>query len=305
MNTGKTIFAQVMEHLPLPAFRKCVQRYGGDYKAKTFSCLDQFLVMAFAQLSYRESLRDIQACLRAMSNKLYRMGIRGGISRNNLSHANETRDWRIWAEFAQVLIHTAQHLYAGDPFGVELDQTVYAFDSTTIDLCLSLFPWARFRKHKAAVKLHTLLDLRGSIPCFIRLTEGKVNDVLSLDDLVLEPSAFYVFDRGYTDFARLHVFTQQSAFFVTRAKSNLDFARQTSRLVETASGLRSDQTIRLTGPRTSLAYPDALRRVGYFDVEMDRKLVFLSNNFVLPALIIAQLYRARWRVEPFFKWINQ
>jgi len=305
MNTGRTVFSQAMDFLPTHELDKCVHRYAGNYRIRDFSCRDQFLCMAFAQLTYRDSLRDIETCLRAMGPKLYHAGLRSSVSRSTLADANEHRDWRIYADFAQALIRIARPLYARDDFGVALDQTAYAFDSTTIDLCLSLFPWARFRKHKAAVKLHTLLDLRGSIPCFIRLTEGKVNDVLSLDDLVLEPSAFYVFDRGYTDFARLHVFTQQSAFFVTRAKSNLDFARQTSRLVETASGLRSDQTIRLTGPRTSLAYPDALRRVGYFDVEMDRKLVFLSNNFVLPALIIAQLYRARWRVELFFKWIKQ
>ena len=305
MNAGRTVFSQAMDFLPTYEFDQCVRRYTGNYRVRDFTCRDQFLCMAFAQLTYRDSLRDIETCLRAMGPKLYHSGFRCSISRSTLADANEHRDWRIYADFAQTLIRMARPLYARDDFGVALDQTAYVFDSTTIDLCLSLFPWARFRKHKAAVKLHTLLDLRGSIPCFIRLSEGKLPDVLSLDDLVLEPSAFYVFDRGYTDFARLHAFTQQSAFFVTRAKSNLDFARQASRPVEMASGLRSDQTIRLQGPRTSLAYPDALRRISYFDAKMDRKLVFLTNNFVLPALIIAQLYRARWRVELFFKWIKQ
>jgi len=305
MNTGKTIFAQVMEHLPLPAFRKCVQRYQGDYKVKTFSCFDQFLVMAFAQLSYRESLRDIEACLQAMRSKLYHMGIRGGISRNNLAHANETRDWRIWADFAQVLIHTARHLYAGDPFGVELDQTVYAFDSTTIDLCLSLFPWARFRKHKAAIKLHTLLDLRGSIPSFIQITEGKVHDVNVLDDLIPEPGSFYVLDRGYLDFERLYRFHQALAFFVIRSKSNFQFRRIYSHPIDKSTGLISDQTIMLTTFYSAEAYPEKLRRVRYFDHETDKRLSFLTNNFLLPALTIAQLYKCRWQVELFFKWIKQ
>jgi len=305
MNTGKTIFTQVMEHLPLPAFRKGVQRYRGDYKAKTFSCFDQFLVMAFAQLSYRESLRDIEACLQAMRSKLYHMGIRGGISRNNLAHANETRDWRIWADFAQVLIHTARHLYAGDPFGVELDQTVYAFDSTTIDLCLSLFPWARFRKHKAAIKLHTLLDLRGSIPSFIQITEGKVHDVNVLDDLIPEPGSFYILDRGYLDFERLYRFHQALAFFVIRSKSNFQFRRLYSHPVDKSTGLISDQTILLTTFYSAQAYPEKLRRVRYFDAETDKRLSFLTNNFLLPALTIAQLYKCRWQVELFFKWIKQ
>jgi len=294
-----------MEHLPLPAFRKCVQRYQGDYKVKTFSCFDQFLVMAFAQLSYRESLRDIEACLQAMRSKLYHMGIRGGISRNNLAHANETRDWRIWADFAQVLIHTARHLYAGDPFGVELDQTVYAFDSTTIDLCLSLFPWARFRKHKAAIKLHTLLDLRGSIPSFIQITEGKVHDVNVLDDLIPEPGSFYVLDRGYLDFERLYRFHQALAFFVIRSKSNFQFRRIYSHPIDKSTGLISDQTIMLTTFYSAEAYPEKLRRVRYFDHETDKRLSFLTNNFLLPALTIAQLYKCRWQVELFFKWIKQ
>ncbi len=305
MNTGKTIFAQVMDQLPLPAFRKCVQRYGGDYKIKTFSCLDQFLVMAFAQLSYRESLRDIEACLRAMRTKLYHMGIRGGISRNNLAHANETRDWRIWADFAQVLIHTARHLYAGDPFGVDLDETVYAFDATTIDLCLSLFPWARFRKHKAAIKLHTLLDLRGSIPSFIQITEGKVHDVNVLDDLIPEPGSFYVLDRGYLDFERLYRLHQALAFFVIRSKSNFKFRRLYSHPVDKSTGLISDQTIMLTVYYSTQAHPEKLRRVRYFDIETGKRLSFLTNNFLLPALTIAQLYKCRWQVELFFKWIKQ
>ncbi len=305
MNTGKTIFTQVMEHLPLPAFRKCVQRYGGDYKVKTFSCLDQFLVMAFAQLSCRESLRDIEACLRAMRSKLYHMGIRGGVSRNNLAHANEIRDWLIWADFAQVLIHTARHLYADDPFGVELDQTVYAFDSTTIDLCLSLFPWARFRKHKAAVKLHTLLDLRGSIPSFIRITEGKMHDVNVLDDLIPEPGSFYILDRGYLDFERLYRLHQELAFFVIRSKSNFQFRRLYSQAVDKSIGLISDQTIVLTTFYSAQAYPEKLRRVRYFDIETGKWLSFLTNNFLLPALTIARLYKCRWQVELFFKWIKQ
>ncbi|HOW88608.1 MAG TPA: IS4 family transposase [Candidatus Omnitrophota bacterium] len=305
MNTGKTIFAQTMAHLPLPAFRKCVERYGGDYKIKTFSCLDQFFVMAFAQLSYRESLRDIEACLRAMRSKLYHMGIRGGISRNNLAHANETRDWRIWADFAQVLIHTARRLYANDPFGVELDQTVYAFDSTTIDLCLSLFPWAAFRKTKAAIKLHTLLDLRGSIPSFIQITEGKVHDVNVLDDLIPEPGSFYILDRGYLDFGRLYLFHLASAFFVIRAKANFQFRRLYSHPVDKSTGVLSDQIIMLTTFYSAEAFPEKLRRIRYYDAETDKRLCFLSNNFLLPALTIAQLYKCRWQVELFFKWIKQ
>ncbi len=305
MNTGKTVFAQVMEHLPLPDFRKCVHRYDGNYKVKTFSCLDQFLVMAFAQLSYRESLRDIEACLWAMRNKLYHMGIRGGVSRNNLAHANETRDWRIWADFAQVLIHTARHLYADDSFGIELDQTVYAFDSTTIDLCLSLFPWARFRKHKAAIKLHTLLDLRGSIPSFIQITEGKVHDVNALDDLIPEPGSFYIMDRAYLDFERLYLFHQSLAFFVIRSKTNFKFRRLYSHPVDKSTGILSDQTIMLTIFYSAEGYPEKLRRIRYYDVETDKHLCFLTNNFLLPALTIAQLYKCRWQVELFFKWIKQ
>jgi transposase len=305
MNIGTTIFTQVMEHLSLTDFRKCVQRYRGNYKIKTFSCLDQFLVMAFAQLSYRESLRDIEACLRAMRGKLYHMGIRGGISRNNLAHANETRDWRIWADFAHVLIHTARHLYADDPFGVELDQTVYALDSTTIDLCLSLFPWARFKKHKAAIKLHTLLDLRGSIPSFIQITDGKVSDVNVLDDLIPEPGSFYILDRGYLDFHRLYTLHQALAFFVIRAKTNLQFRRIYSHSVDKSTGLVSDQTIMLSWYYSAKAYPDKLRRIRYFDTKIGKHFCFLTNNFLLPALSIAQLYKCRWQVELFFKWIKQ
>ncbi len=305
MNTGKTIFTQAIAHLPLSAFRKCVQRYEGDYKIKTFSCLDQFLVMTFAQLSYRESLRDIEACLRAMSKKLYHMGIRGSISRNNLAHANETRDWRIWADFAQILIHTARHLYANDPFGVELGQTVYAFDSTTIQLCLSVFPWAKFRKNEAAIKLHTLLDLRGSIPSFIRITKGKVHDVNVLDDLIPEPGSFYILDRGYLDFERLYLFHRALAFFVIRAKANFQFRRLYSHPIDKSTGVLSDQTILLTWFYSAKAYPEKLRRIRYHDAETNMRLCFLSNNFVLPALTIAQLYKCRWQVELFFKWIKQ
>lgn len=305
MNIGATIFAQVMEHLPLLEFGKCVQRYRGNYKIKTFSCRDQFLVMAFAQLSYRESLRDIEVCLRAIHKKLYHMGIRGGISRNNLAHANETRDWRIWADFAQVLIHTARHLYADDPFGVELNQTVYAFDSTTIDLCLSLFPWAKFRKHKAAVKLHTLIDLRGNIPCFIQITEGKVHDVNVLDDLIAEPGSFYIVDRGYLDFERLYRLHQALAFFVIRSKSNLQFRRLYSHTIDKSAGILSDQTVVLTTFYAAKSYPEKLRRIRYFDRENNKRLCFLTNNFLLPALTIAQLYKCRWQVELFFKWIKQ
>lgn len=305
MNIGKTIFSQIMEHLPLPALRKCVQHYRGDYKIKTFSCLDQFLVMAFAQLSYRESLRDIEACLRAMRSKLYHMGIRGGISRNNLAHANETREWRIWADFAKILISTARTLYANEPFALELAETVYAFDSTMIDLCLSLFPWARFKTHQAAIKLHTLLDLRGPIPAFIQITEGKVHDVNILDDLIPEPGCFYIFDRGYLDFERLYRFHQALAFFVIRPRSDFQCRRLYSHPVDKSSGLISDQTIALKSFYPAKAYPENLRRVRYFDLETHKRLCFLTNNFLLPALTIAQLYKCRWQVELFFKWIKQ
>jgi len=305
MNTGRTIFAQLMDLLPLAAFRRCVDRYRGDYKVQSFSCLDQFLCLAFAQLTYRESLRDLETCLRAHPRQLYHMGFRGGISRNNLAHANLQRDWRIYADFARVLIARARALYQDEPFGVELDQTVYAFDSTTIDLCLSLFPWAQFRRHKSAVKLHTLLDLRGSIPTAIYVTGGQVNDVRVLDQLALEAGAFYLLDRGYIDYRRLYLITQALAFFVTRAESNTRYRRCTWRWVDRSTGLRSDQTIRLTGPKSSRRYPAPLRRIHYFDAEKDLRLIFLSNNFQLEALTIAQLYRARWQVELFFRWIKQ
>ncbi len=305
MNRGRTVFSQLLDFLPLHEFRKCVHRYRGSYKVRRFSCLDQFLCMAFAQLTYRESLRDIETCLRTFQVKLYHVGIRARVSRSTLADANETRDWRIYRDFAQVLIGIARRLYAEEDFGLSLEETAYAFDSTTIDLCLTLFPWARFRKTKAAVKLHTLMDLRGNIPCFIAITHGKIHDVKLLDELVLEAGAFYILDRGYVDFARLYRFTQSLAFFLVRAKSNLDYARVNWRQVDQATGVRSDQTIRLKGPKTSQDYPDPLRRVRYFDRETKKHLIFLTNNFILPALIIAELYRCRWRVELFFKWIKQ
>ena len=305
MNTGRTVFSQVIDYLPLTEFRKCIKRYRGNYKVKSFSCLDQFLCMAFAQLTYRESLRDIEACLRSMQNKLYHMGIRGKVSRNTLAHANETRDWRIYADFAQILIHQARRLYADDDFGVELDQTVYALDSTTIDLCLSLFPWAKFRKSKGAIKLHTLMDLHGSIPTYIRVTEGLVHDVNVLDELIPETGSFYIMDRGYMDFERLYVLNLYHAFFVIRAKSNLKFRRLYSMKVDKSIGLRCDQTIVLTGINSSQYYPEKMRRVRFFDEETEKNLIFLSNNFILSADTIAQLYKCRWQIELFFKWIKQ
>lgn len=303
MNTGKTIFAQVMDFLPLHEFRKSVERYQGNYRIKNFSCLDQFLSMAFAQLTYRESLRDIETCLRSMKSKLYHMGIRSQVSRNTLSNANNKRDWRIYADFAQVLIHTARDLYINDDFGVELENTVYALDATTIDLCLSLFPWARFRKTKAGIKLHTLLDLRGSIPTFIQITEALLSDVKILDILVAEPGSFYVMDRGYIDFARLYSWDQCGAFFVVRAKKNLKFRRLYSRPVDKSTGLRCDQTIVLTNSFKD--YPEKFRRICFFDSENNLFLTFLTNNFLLSALTITQLYKYRWRIELFFKWIKQ
>ena len=305
MNCGRTIFAQLMDLLPLAEFRRCVDRYDGDYKVQSFSCLDQFLCLAFAQLTYRESLRDIEACLRARQRQLYHMGFRGGISRNNLANANLQRDWRIYADFARGLIAQARALYQHEPFAVELEQTVYAFDSTTVDLCLSLFPWAQFRRHKSAVKLHTLLDLRGTIPTALDVTSGRVNDVRLLDQLVLEAGAFYLLDRGYVDYRRLYLITQALAFFVTRAEHNTRYRRCVWRGVDHSTGLRSDQTIRLTGPKSSRRYPAPLRRIHYFDVEKDLRLIFLTNNFQLEALTIAELYRARWQVELFFRWIKQ
>ena len=305
MNTGKTIFSQIMEFLPLYEFHKCIQRYHGDYKVKSFSCTDQFLCMAFAQLTYRESLRDIEACLRSMRSKLYHMGIRGQVSRSTLADANDNRDWHIYADFAQVLIHTARNLYLQDPFAIELANTIYALDATTIDLCLSLFPWAHFRKNKGAIKLHTLLDLRGSIPSFIEITDGKVADVNILDILIPEAGSFYIMDRGYLDFARLHVLHQALAFFVTRAKSNLQCRRLYSRPVDKATGLRCDQTILLTGVQSIKDYPEQIRLVRFFDSETNNRFRFLTNNFSLDALTITQLYKSRWKIELFFKWIKQ
>ena len=305
MNSGRTIFAQLMDRLPLAEFRRCVDRYGGDYKVQSFSCLDQFLCLAFAQLTYRESLRDIETCLRAHQRQLYHMGFRGGVSRNNLANANLQRDWRIYADFAQILIRTARELYQHEAFGVELDETVYAFDSTTVDLCLTLFPWAQFRRRKSAVKLHTLLDLRGNIPTAVYVTGGQVNDVKLLDQLVLEAGAFYLLDRGYIDYRHLYLITQALAFFVTRAEHNTRYRRCAWRGVDRSTGLRSDQTLRLTGPQSSRRYPAPLRRIHYFDAKKDLRLVFLTNNFQLQALTIAELYRERWQVKLFFRWIKQ
>ena len=282
-----------------------MSRYRGDYQQKSFSCWDQYLAMAFAQLTYRESLRDIEACLRSMSGKLYHMGFRSRVARSTLAEANESRDWRIYADFAQVLIGIARPLYARDPIGVDLDQSLYALDSTTIDLCLSLFPWARFRKHKAAVKMHTLLDLHGNIPTFISITDGKVHDVNILDEFLPEAGAFYIMDRGYVDFERLFEFTLSSAFFVVRTKSNVLLQRRYSHAVDKTTGVRSDHTVILTAMDSATAYPDALRRVTYLDVETKKRFKFLTNNFTLPALTIAQIYKCRWQVELFFKWIKQ
>jgi hypothetical protein len=305
MYSGEMVFAQWMEFFPRHHFNRCVQRYRGNYRVQGFSCRDQFLVMAFAQLTYRESLRDIETCLRALQPKLYHAGFRGLMARNTLAHANRRRHWRIYADLAQHLIARARTLYAADSFTVELEQTAYAFDSTTIDLCLSLFPWARFRRRKGAVKLHTLLDLRGNIPCFIHVSDGKMPDVKALDHLVVEAGAFYIFDRGYIDFRRLYRFTLEMAFFIVRGKRKLDYARQASRRVDKTTGLRSDQKIILRGPKTSQEYPIPLRRITYVDVESGRRFTFLTNNFCLPALTIARLYKCRWQVELFFKWIKQ
>jgi len=305
MNTGKTIFSQVMEFLPLYEFRKCVQRYQGDYKVQSFSCMDQFLCMAFAQLTYRESLRDIESCLRFMQPKLYHMGFRGSISKSTLADANNQRDWHIYADFAQVLIHRARKLYLNEPFGVELEQTVYALDATTIDLCLSLFPWARFRKNKGAIKLHTLLDLRGSIPTFIDISDGKLQDVNILDILIPEAGSFYIMDRGYLDFMRLYALHQAQAFFIIRAKSNLQAHRIYSHPVDKSTGLRCDQRVVLTVYQSIKDYPEQLRVVKFFDQEHNLRLTFLTNHFTLEAIKIAQLYKCRWKIELFFKWIKQ
>jgi hypothetical protein len=305
MNFGRTVFAQLLDHLPSYEFQKCVTRYRGDYQQKTFSCWDQYLSMAFAQLTYRDSLRDIEACLRSMQGKLYHMGFRGKVARSTLADANESRDWRIYADFSQVLIGIARPLYAHDPMGVDLEHSLYALDSTTIDLCLSLFPWARFRQHKAAVKMHTLLDLHGNIPTFIRVTDGKVHDVNILDEIVPEAGAFYVMDRGYIDFDRLYFFTLCSAFFVLRTKENVLLQRRYSHPVDHSTGVRSDHTVILTAIESVKVYPDALRRVSYLDAETNKRLKFLTNNFALPALTIAQTYKCRWQVELFFRWIKQ
>lgn len=305
MNSGKSIFAQLMDFIPAYEFRKCVERYNGNYKIITFSCWDQYLCMAFAQLTYRESLRDIQACLRATQFRLYHLGIRGKVSRNTLAHANQTRDWRIYADFAQVLITKARRLYAADSFGIELDQAVYALDSTTIDLCLALFPWAEFRKRKGAVKLHTLLDLRGNIPSVIIITTGKIHDVNILDELIIEAGAIYVMDRGYLDFARLYKIHQTLAFFVTRAKINFSRKRLYSTPVDKSTGIQCDQIVILKGHYAKKDYPEKLRRIRYFDSKNNKTFVFLTNNFTLPAITIADLYRCRWQVELFFKWIKQ
>ncbi len=305
MNLGRSVFSQLMDQLPCYEFQKCVARYRGDYQQKKFSCWDQFLAMAFAQLTYRESLRDIEACLRSMSGKLYHMGFRSRVARSTLADANESRDWRIYADFAQVLIGIARPLYARDPIGVDLDQSLYALDSTTIDLCLTLFGWAKFRRHKAAVKMHTLLDLHGNIPTFISITDGKTHDVNILDEFGPEPGAFYVMDRAYVDFERLFVFTLCSSFFVVRTKRNVVLQRRYSHTVDKSSGVRSDQTVILTAIKSAKAYPDPLRRVSYFDAQTNKRLQFLTNNFALPALTIAEIYRSRWQVELFFKWIKQ
>ena len=305
MNSGRTVFSQLIGFLPDREFRRCVSRYDGDHCLREFSCWDQYLTMAFAQLTYRESLRDIEACLRSLHGKLYHMGFHGRVARSTLADANESRDWRIFADFAQVLIGIARPLYAHDPIGVDLDQSLYALDSTTIDLCLSLFPWARFRRHKAAVKMHTLLDLHGSIPTFIRITDGTVHDVNILDEILPEAGAFYVMDRGYVDFQRLYWFTLCSAFFVVRTKENVLLQRRYSHPVDKSTGVRSDHTVILTTLDSAKAYPDALRRVSYFDAETGKRLKFLTNNFLLPARTIAQIYKSRWQVELFFKWIKQ
>jgi hypothetical protein len=305
MHAGRLVFAQLVDHLPLHTFRRCVTRYPSRNPALSFSHLDQFLCMAFAQLTFRESLRDIETCLRANSTKLYHLGIRGGMARSTLAEANEKRDWRIYQDFALSLIRTARALYACDRFAVELDNTVYALDSSTIDLCLSVFPWARFQRTKAAVKLHTLLDLRGNIPSFVHISDGKLHDVNVLDQIAFEAGSFYIMDRGYLDFRRLHVLHQAQAFFVTRAKSNTQFRWVYSHPIDKRTGLRCDQTIRLTGVHTRRDYPALLRRVKFYDATHDKQLVFLTNHFELPALSIADLYRCRWQVELFFKWIKQ
>jgi hypothetical protein len=305
MNSGKTIFAQLMDFIATYEFRKCVERYDGNYKVKSFSCWDQFLTMAFAQLTYRESLRDIEACLRMAPAKLYHMGFRSRISRNTMSNANQVRDWRIHADFAQLLISIARSLYVDDEFGIHLKRTVYALDATTIDLCLSLFPWARFRKHKAAVRLHTLLDLRGSIPTVVIITDGKTHEVNILDHIIWEAGAIYLMDRGYLDFSRLYNIHQSGAFFITRAKKRFDYKRLLSMPADKTRGVKCDQAVSLKNFYPKQGYPERLRRIHYFDSTTQNRLIFLTNNFRLSALTIAELYRCRWQVELFFRWIKQ
>jgi len=305
MIAGRTVFAQLMDFIPAHEFRRCVTRYRGQYRVRSFSCWDQFLSMAFAQLTYRESLRDIETCLRALGGKLYHLGIRGHISRSTLADANETRDWRIFADLARELIATARPLYAGDPLSVELEETAYALDCTTIDLCLSLFPWARYRRLNAAVKMHTLLDLRGSIPAGIDIKPAKIHEIHVLDQLLPEPGAFYLLDRAYLDFARLYALTQGLAFFIIRARKDFRFRCVASQAVDKNTGLRCDQTIRLVSFYPLHGYPENLRRIRYCDRETHRQLIFLTNNFSLPTLLIPQLYKCRWQVELFFKWIKQ
>jgi len=305
MSKGQTVFSQIMDFLPIYEFRKCVKRYNGDYRVKNFTCWNQFLSLAFAQLTYRESLRDIESCLNSMSRRLYHMGFRGKISKSTLADANEKRPWQIYADFAQVMINRARILYQDDPLAVELEETIYALDSTVIDLCLSLFPWAHFRKAKGAVKMHTLLDLRGNIPTFIAITEGKVHDVNILDVLEPEQGAFYIMDRGYIDFARLFSFTEKGASFVIRAKDNLRFRRLYSRKVDKQCGLRCDQTIVLTGLHSKDDYPQQLRRIRYYDAINGKYMTFLTNNFNVEAFTITELYKSRWQIELFFKWIKQ
>jgi hypothetical protein len=305
MNQGKLVFAQLMQHLPLTTFRRCVARYQGEFKVHSFSCLDQFLCMTFAQLAYRESLRDIEICLRAQRSKLYHFGIRSTMARNTLANANAVRDWRIYADFAQSLIAIARPLYAQDSFGVDLQETVYALDTTTIDLCLSVFSWAPFRLAKAAIKLHTLLDLRGHIPTFLHISDGKMHEVNILDQLLPEPGAFYIMDRGFLDFERLYRFHQAGSFFVTRGKSNLKMQRRYSHPVDRKTGLICDQSVVLTGFYSHQSFQAPLRRIRFKDPETAKTLVFLTNNFALPAFTITELYRCRWQVELFFKWIKQ
>jgi len=305
VNSGKTIFSQLMDFLPSQEFRRCVDRYNGNYKLQRFSCWDQFLCMAFAQLTYRESLRDIEACLRSAGTKLYHMGIRSRVARNTLANANQVRDWRIYADFGQILIAIARQLYIGDSFAIDLQSTVYALDSTMVDLCLSLFPWAKYRKRDSAIKIHTVLDLRGNIPSVVLVTQGKAHDLYLLHQLVFEPGSFYIMDRGYLDFERLHEISLAAGFFVIRAKSHIVFNRLYSMDVDKSSGVRSDQIITFSGFYAHKNYPDKLRRISFRDSENDKRLVFLTNNFALSAPTIAELYRCRWQVELFFRWIKQ